>query len=79
MKLVKKQGSNASTAQPAMLGATIDRRTFLKQSGITAGGVAAAGTLSMSMMKKASATTAARSPTDTGNPEQIRKIGRAHV
>jgi formate dehydrogenase major subunit len=74
MKLVKKQGSNASTAQPAMLGATIDRRTFLKQSGITAGGVAAAGTLSMSMMKKASATTAARSPTDAGNPEQIRTI-----
>ena len=74
MKLVKKQGSNASTAQPAMLGATIDRRTFLKQSGITAGGVAAAGTLSMSMMKKASATTAARSPTDEGNPEQIRTI-----
>ncbi|MDH3971797.1 MAG: twin-arginine translocation signal domain-containing protein, partial [Gammaproteobacteria bacterium] len=73
MKLVKKQGTNASTVQAAVLGTTIDRRSFLKRSGITAGGVAAAGTLSMSMMKKASAS-AGRTPTDEGNPTQIRSI-----
>jgi formate dehydrogenase major subunit len=73
MKLVKKQGTNSSTVQAAVLGATIDRRSFLKRSGITAGTVAAAGTLSMSMMKKASAS-AARTPTDEGNPTQIRSI-----
>jgi len=73
MKLVKKQGTNSSTVHAAVLGATIDRRSFLKRSGITAGGVAAAGTLSMSMMKKASASVE-RTPTDEGNPTQIRSI-----
>ncbi len=68
MKLVKKQGTDASPLNAAMLGATIDRRTFLKRSGITAGGIAAAGTLSMSMMKKAAATD--RPPTDEGNPHR---------
>ena len=72
MKLVKKQGTDASTVQAAVLGTTIDRRTFLKRSGITAGSVAAAGTLSMSMMKKAAATE--RTPTDAGKPTQIRSI-----
>ena len=72
MKLVKKQGTDASTVRAALLGGTVDRRTFLKRSGITAGGVAAVGSLSMSMMKKASAT--ARTPTDEGNPDQIRTI-----
>lgn len=86
MKLVKKQGTNSSTVGAGALGATIDRRSFLKRSGITAGGVAAAGTLSMSMMKKAPAAVA-RTPTDAGKPAQIRsicthcsvEIGRAHV
>ena len=73
MKLVKKQGTNSSTVHAAVLGATIDRRSFLKRSGITAGGVAAAGTLSMSMMKKASASVE-RTRTDEGNPTQIRSI-----
>jgi formate dehydrogenase major subunit len=73
MKLVRKQGTNSPTAQAAVPGATIDRRSFLKRSGITAGGVAVAGTLPMSMMKKASAS-AARTPTDEGNPTQIRSI-----
>ena len=73
MKLVKKQGTNSSTVHAAVLGATIDRRSFLKRSGITAGGVTAAGTLSMSMMKKASASVE-RTRTDEGNPTQIRSI-----
>ena len=72
MKLVKKQCTDASPLHAAVLGATIDRRTFLKRSGITAGGIAAAGTLSMSMMKKAAATD--RPPTDEGTPTQIRSI-----
>ncbi len=42
MKLVKKQGTQAATAEAAFNGAGIDRRTFLRRSGITAGGVAAA-------------------------------------
>jgi len=72
MKLVKKQGTDVATVHAAVLGATFDRRTFLKRSGITAGGIAAAGTLSMSMMKKSAATE--RTPTDEGNPTQIRSI-----
>jgi len=72
MKLVKKQGTEASTIRAAVLGGTVDRRTFLKRSGITAGGLAAVGTLPLSMMKKASATEPA--PTDAGKPDQIRTI-----
>ncbi|HAJ93167.1 MAG TPA: formate dehydrogenase [Gammaproteobacteria bacterium] len=72
MKLVKKQDTDASSVRAALLGGTVDRRTFLKRSGITAGGIAAAGTLSMSMMKKAAATE--RTATDEGNPAQIRTI-----
>ncbi|MCK5480052.1 MAG: molybdopterin-dependent oxidoreductase, partial [Gammaproteobacteria bacterium] len=72
MKLVKKQGTDASNVRAALLGGTIDRRTFLKRSGITAGGIAATGTLSMSMMKKANATVSKA----TGNaaPARIRTI-----
>ena len=73
MKLVKKQGTNPSSVRTGVLGASIDRRSFLKRSGITAGGVAAASTLSMSMMKKASASVE-RTPTGAGKPTQIRSI-----
>jgi len=73
MKLVKKnQTTPHSPAQTAFAAVTMDRRTFLKRSGITAGGIAAAGSLSMSMMQKSSAT--AVTPTDEGKPTQIRTI-----
>ncbi len=59
MKLVKKQvsiGREAEiSASNGMPGATMDRRAFLKRSGITVGGVAAVGALPSLMMRKASA------------------------
>ena len=72
MKLVKKQNTDTSPLHAAVLGATIDRRTFLKRSGITAGGITAAGTLSMSMMKKAAATEQASA--EAGHAARIRSI-----
>jgi formate dehydrogenase major subunit len=73
MKLVKKQaGSEPTAVHAAFKAATMDRRTFLKRSGITAGGIAAAGSLSMSMMKKASATA---EPAASGSKaDQVRTI-----
>ena len=71
MKLVKKQqGTDQSPTQAAFSAATMDRRTFLKRSGITAGGIAAAGSLSMTMMQQAAATTAPAG----GKAEQVRTI-----
>ncbi|MEA3241843.1 MAG: molybdopterin-dependent oxidoreductase, partial [Pseudomonadota bacterium] len=51
----------------------MDRRTFLRRSGITVGGVAAASSLSVSMMKKAAAADAPVS-TDASKVEQVRTI-----
>jgi formate dehydrogenase major subunit len=73
MKLVKKnQASHHSTAHAAHTAATMDRRTFLKRSGITAGGVAAASSLSLSMMRKAKAST--EPAASGGKAEQVRTI-----
>jgi formate dehydrogenase major subunit len=44
-----------------LTGGAIDRRTFLRKSGLTAGGVAAASTLSLGMVEKAEAQTASSS------------------
>jgi formate dehydrogenase major subunit len=72
MKLVKKAAANQSRIKSASSAATMDRRTFLKRSGISAGGIAAASTLSMSMMQQASATDA---PAATaGEAMQVRSI-----
>ena len=58
MKLVKKQtlepGQPATTGS-GLLGRTVDRRSFLRGTGIAAGGAAVATTLSMRMMKRADA------------------------
>jgi formate dehydrogenase major subunit len=73
MKLVKKnQTTDQSPAHAAFTAATMDRRTFLKRSGISAGGIAAASSLSLSMMQKASATAAPA--TEGGKVEQVRTI-----
>jgi formate dehydrogenase major subunit len=60
MKLVKKQtlvpGESATTAG-GLLGRTVDRRTFLRGTGLAAGGAAVATTLSMRMMQRADAAT----------------------
>ena len=72
MKLVKKQGTEQSPEQAAHKAATMDRRTFLKRSGIGAGGLAAASSLSLSMMQRSEA---ADAPTaGDGKASQIRTI-----
>jgi formate dehydrogenase major subunit len=48
-------GARLSTALNGLTGSTIDRRTFLHRSGLTAGGVAAAAALSGGMVTKAKA------------------------
>ncbi|MDH3638586.1 MAG: formate dehydrogenase subunit alpha [Gammaproteobacteria bacterium] len=53
MKLIKKRGTSASHQHG--LGAAIDRRTFLRRSGVTLGGAAVTGMLPLSMMRKAEA------------------------
>jgi len=74
MKLVRKQrGTNHLNIDSPILNATMDRRTFLRRSGITVGGVAAASSLSVSMMKKAAAADAPVS-TDASKVEQVRTI-----
>ncbi len=62
--LTKKQngvanGPRMSRALAGVLGGAIDRRTFLRRSGLTAGGAALASTLPMGMVKRAEAQTAA--------------------
>jgi formate dehydrogenase major subunit len=59
MKLTRKQMAGASgAASGTLLGSTIDRRTFLRRSGLAVGGIAAASAMPFAMMKKASAKTA---------------------
>ncbi len=48
-------GPRLSKALSGMTGSAIDRRTFLKRSGLTAGGVAAAATVSFGRVQKAEA------------------------
>ncbi len=50
-------GPRLSKALAGMVGSAIDRRTFLKRSGLAAGSVAAAASLSSGMVKKAEAQT----------------------
>ena len=61
MKLIRKQDSQAGVAAAAAgsvaLTGVIDRRTFLRRSGITLGGIAAASVLPFSMIKKAESKT----------------------
>ena len=70
MKLVRK--NQATDHSPAHAASTMDRRAFLKRSGIGAGGIAAASSLSMTMMQKASAAT--QPAASTGKAEVVRTI-----
>ena len=66
MKLVKKTGSGTSATQGSgLLGQSIDRRTFLKRTGIAAGGTAVAIGLPARMMRRADAANAAVADGDT--------------
>ena len=74
MKLVRKQrGTNPLGIASPVLNASMDRRTFLRRSGIAVGGVAAASALSVPMMKKAAADAAPASP-DGSKVSQVRTI-----
>jgi len=74
MKLVRKQrGTDHLDGDSTILTATMDRRTFLRRSGIAVGGVAAASSLSVSMMEKAAAADAP-ADTDGSKVEQVRTI-----
>ena len=72
MKLVKKTATHKTGLPAAFNAATMDRRTFLKRSGISAGGIAAASSLSLSMMQKASASDDPAA--GTGEVRQVRSI-----
>ena len=69
MKLVKKVASQPENANHSQLGrSTMNRRAFLKRSGISVGGIAAASSLPLSMLQKkahAAATPAASSGDET--------------
>ena len=57
-------GSRLSNALTALTGGGVDRRTFLKRSGLAAGGIAVAATSGGAMVKKAQAQTAMASEID---------------
>ncbi len=61
-------GPRLSKAVAGIAGSAIDRRTFLKRSGLTAGGIAAAS-IPLGMVKKAEAASAA-----TGNVEIVKSV-----
>jgi formate dehydrogenase major subunit len=65
-------GPRLSSALSGLAGSAIDRRTFLKRSGLAAGGLAAAGALTFGKVKKA----AAAGPTD--GAVQIKKSVCTH-
>ncbi|MEM7222891.1 MAG: formate dehydrogenase subunit alpha [Pseudomonadota bacterium] len=62
-------GPRLSKALAGVVGSAVDRRTFLKRSGLAVGGVAAASTLSSGMVKKAAAQSA-----DGSGVQQIKSI-----
>ncbi len=55
MKLTRKQTAGTQSSAGFLGGNAIDRRTFLRRSGLTLGGAAVAGALPLAMMKKAKA------------------------
>ena len=64
MKLVKKQTTDTRPTPAVtggLLGSTIDRRTFLRRTGMAAGGAAVATTLATRMMRRAEADATAKS------------------
>ncbi len=71
MLIKRKEGQASrqrlSTALASLAGGTIDRRGFLKRSGVAAGGLAALGTLQLSTVRKAEA-----GPMKPGVPVQIK-------
>jgi formate dehydrogenase major subunit len=73
MKLIRKNGQSADLGGIAvgLSGEAIGRRTFLRRSGLTAGGTALAAMLPPTLMRKAHA--AAENPPMAGVPIEIRR------
>ncbi|MCG8543056.1 MAG: molybdopterin-dependent oxidoreductase, partial [Alphaproteobacteria bacterium] len=63
-------GPRLSKALTGLTGSAIDRRSFLRQSGLAAGGIAAASTLAGGTVTKAKAAT----PATTGKVDNIKSI-----
>ncbi len=55
MKLIRKRGAGSPGRGPAFAAEAIDRRTFLRRSGLGLGGAAVSGMLPLSMMQQAEA------------------------
>ena len=62
MKLIKKKASAESNGQARFAGEAIDRRTFLRRSGLAFGGAVVATALPPFMMRKAHAAEMMNSP-----------------
>ncbi|MDH3672686.1 MAG: formate dehydrogenase subunit alpha [Gammaproteobacteria bacterium] len=66
MKLIRKKAAEVSSSRSRFAGEAIDRRTFLRRSGLALGGAAVATTLPPLMMRKAQASmTAPKAGVDT--------------
>ena len=75
MKLVRKQpNSNPDHLQESISNPRMDRRTFLRRSGISVGGLAAASALPAGMMRRAQADATATPAESGGNIQQVRSI-----
>ena len=75
MKLVRKQpNSNPDHPQESIGNPRMDRRTFLRRSGIGVGGLAAASALPAGMMRRAQADATATPAESGGNIQQVRSI-----
>ena len=75
MKLVRKQpNGNPDHPQESISNPRMDRRTFLRRSGIGVGGLAAASALPAGMMRRAQADTTATPAESGGNIQQVRSI-----
>jgi formate dehydrogenase major subunit len=71
--LIKRKGGQAGRSKlqaitAGLASGTIDRRSFLKRSGLAVGGLAAVGSLQFGSVKKAAA-----APAAPGTPVEIRK------
>ncbi|HEY8555368.1 MAG TPA: formate dehydrogenase subunit alpha [Burkholderiales bacterium] len=76
MKLIKKQDRQNQAkagAEGSLVSSAIDRRTFLRRSGIAVGGIAAAAALPLSMMRKSDAK-AAQAAEPKGEIKTVRTI-----
>ncbi len=75
MKLIKKSAHPAATRTSGTGGSAIDRRTFLRNSGLAAGGAALAAGLSPGLVRRTQAASAA---TTSGGPVDVKRTVCTH-